>query len=462
MHIDNNKDLNITIPGNNITDTNSIIESNLSSKETKTQQNKVLDQYRVRIPQIPVLQAIDGIRFDFNNGLRVYLPENISKKYRIVIVDLDCGSVLFDCVCQHSGWVLSHNTYYTRFKLSIYDLENIQPIYQHQYNCKDKEVMVHIAVPVIGDTIAWFTYVQKFQKKHGCKLICVMVQKMIQIFRQQYPNITFVTCQQAEQYKPYACYVIAIFGGQQKYNHLQIDYRLTGLHKLGAYILGVDLQEEAPRVNLSAKRVIKQKYVCIAAQGSSLLKCWNNPQGWISVIKFLKDNGYRVLCIDKSRYTGYNISWNILPHGAEDFTGDLPLQERINLIKDADFFIGTSSGLSWIAWCCKVPVVLISGFTNPITQFYTPYRVINYHTCNSCWNDSAFQFDNGDPAWCPRHKNTDRQFQCSRLISAEHIINIIKTIPSFKEKTKKQKKEPGKYERFNLCWRKRNQTSSSN
>ena len=45
------------------------------------------------------------------------------------------------------------------------------------------------------------------------------------------------------------------------------------------------------------------------------------------------------------------------------------------------------SGLSWLAWAVGTPVVMISGFTHPTNEFATPYRVINYHACNSCWND---------------------------------------------------------------------------
>ena len=30
---------------------------------------------------------------------------------------------------------------------------------------------------------------------------------------------------------------------------------------------------------------------------------------------------------------------------------------------------------------------MISGFTHPTNEFATPYRVINWHACNSCWND---------------------------------------------------------------------------
>ena len=214
-----------------------------------------------------------------------------------------------------------------------------------------------------------------------------------------------------------------------------IDFRYIGLHRTAGYILGLDgddLNDLPPRFNLSAPRQIKEKYVCIAAQSSSQAKYWNNPFGWITVVKFLKDNGYRVLCIDKEKVHGTGLHWNYIPWGAEDFTGDIPLQERVNLIKDADFFIGLSSGLSWVAWGCKVPIVMISGFTHPTNEFHTPYRIINYHTCHSCWNDMREDFDHFDFLWCPRHKGDDRQFECTRLISAEQVIATIKKIPTFK------------------------------
>ena len=65
---------------------------------------------------------------------------------------------------------------------------------------------------------------------------------------------------------------------------------------------------------------------------------------------------------------------------AEDFTGNRPLQERLSLLHHADFFIGLGSGLSWLAWAADTPVVMISGFSHPSTEFHTPYRVINFHS----------------------------------------------------------------------------------
>ena len=101
--------------------------------------------------------------------------------------------------------------------------------------------------------------------------------------------------------------------------------------------------------------------------------------------------------------------------------------------------LSVSSGLSWLAWGCKVPVVMISGFINPTNEFYTPYRIINFHTYNSCWNDMRVDFDHFDYLWRPRHKNTPRQLECTRLITSEQVINTIKTIPAFQKHMEGQK-----------------------
>ena len=104
--------------------------------------------------------------------------------------------------------------------------------------------------------------------------------------------------------------------------------------------------------------------------------------------------------------------------------GALPLQERINLLKDADFYIGLSSGLSWLAWGCQIPVIMISGFTNPLNEYKTPYRVINYNACNSCWNE--FKDFNLTDFWhCPRLAGTDRRYECTAMITADQVMDMV-------------------------------------
>ena len=104
--------------------------------------------------------------------------------------------------------------------------------------------------------------------------------------------------------------------------------------------------------------------------------------------------------------------------------GALPLQERINLLKDADFYIGLSSGLSWLAWGCQIPVIMISGFTNPLNEYKTPYRVINYNACNSCWNEFK-DFNLADFWHCPRLAGTDRRYECTAMITADQVMDMV-------------------------------------
>ena len=76
-------------------------------------------------------------------------------------------------------------------------------------------------------------------------------------------------------------------------------------------------------------------------------------------------------------------------------------------------------------------VVMISGYSLPSTEFNTPYRIINWHTCNGCWSDPQLRFNHTDFLWCPRHAGTPRQFECTRLITSTHVMRVIEKIPGF-------------------------------
>jgi autotransporter strand-loop-strand O-heptosyltransferase len=77
----------------------------------------------------------------------------------------------------------------------------------------------------------------------------------------------------------------------------------------------------------------------------------------------------------------------------------------MNYIHHSEFFIGLSSGLSWLAWAINKHVVMISNFTEEDHEFTTNCtRIVNKSVCNSCWNNTNVKFDKGDWNWCPEHK----------------------------------------------------------
>jgi autotransporter strand-loop-strand O-heptosyltransferase len=396
--------------------------------------------------QVPTQQGARGIQFDFNHGCRVVLPE-ASDPWRVRLSDLDTGNILFESELK-SGSVRSTKRYYVRFRLEVW--QQAESVFVHEYSAADRDVLIQFPVGTVGDTIGWFPYAVKFREKHGCRLTCGMAEKLIPLFRDAYPDITFVTLEQIKPEQFYATYSMGLFFNDRDFIFQPSDFRHVGLHRTAGHILGVDPTEMPPRIALADEsRPIPEPYVCIAVQSTTQSKYWNNPTGWHEIINFLKEAGYRVICIDQKRVHGAGLVWNHIPHGAEDETGDRPLLERARWIRHADFFIGLSSGLAWLGWAVGTPVVMISGFTHPTNEFATPYRIINYHTCNSCWNDVRHLFDHKDFLWCPRHKDTPRQFECTRLITVEHVKAIIGRIPGFGlHKTSgarpPAKKKPGK------------------
>ena len=83
--------------------------------------------------------------------------------------------------------------------------------------------------------------------------------------------------------------------------------------------------------------------------------------------------------------------------------------------------------MSWLAWSCKLPVVLISGFSEEWAETtLDTYRVINKNVCYGCFNNE--KLDGGDWNWCPLLKGTDRQYECTKEITSEMVINEINKI----------------------------------
>jgi autotransporter strand-loop-strand O-heptosyltransferase len=389
----------------------------------------------------PVLMGPEGIRFDFNLGCRVLLPPRTNGKWRVRLRDLDTGNILFESE-NKGAFVNSAKRWYVRFRVEVWSVEDSgagEPVsvMTHDYDPRHQDVLIQFPIGTLGDILAWFPYAARFAEVHPqCRVTCALSGLIIPLLSDAYPDLRLVTHDDVIEHKlvdtMYATYSLGVFFGDESNDWQPTDFRHVGLHRTAGYILGVDPTEEPARLVLSDEsRPIAEPYAVIAVQSSSGCKYWTNPNGWREVVVFLKENGYRVICIDQKAVHGFGLMWTQIPHGAEDETGDKPLIDRARLLRHASLFVGLSSGLAWLAWAAGCPVVLISGFTHPTNEFATPYRVINWHACNSCWNDPRHRFDHKDFLWCPRHQNTPRHFECTRLITPTQVKQVIQTIPGF-------------------------------
>ncbi|GGY28211.1 autotransporter strand-loop-strand O-heptosyltransferase [Paludibacterium paludis] len=373
--------------------------------------------YRAVPPGLPTQTGPAGIRYDFNDGARILLPPG---DWHVELSDADTGNLLFTTDTRE-GWVLSGKKFLVRFVLRVWVKGEPSPCLEHEMSLENRPVRVHFPVGTLGDILAWFPYLERFRQRYRGSVTYTMAEEIATLFSDTYPALVHVQ-PDAPDDTLYASYWLGLFFDDEGHSRQPVDFRMAGLNRTAGNILGVDNSEARPNLKLDAPRTIAEPYVCIAVQASTQCKKWNNPAGWNDVVRHLKEKGYRVLCIDKDAVHGQTPAWTHLPREAEDFTGERPLAERAALLQHASAFVGVSSGLAWLAWACRIPTVLISGFTLPQNEFHTPYRVFNVHTCNGCWNDVRVRFDHHDFFWCPHHKGTPRQYECSALITSLQVI----------------------------------------
>ena len=365
---------------------------------------------------LPNKAVTNYVRISFNSEPKVEIVGQKDASYRVEFIDAIKNKVVYSSNIKNGHWSSSSLRYYINWKINVYENNNI--IASSVLDLENKKVKITIDSISLGDTLAWIGQIDKFQKKHKC--IVHVHCKFKEILFNAYPNLNFATLPTDEYY---ASYLLGYFMKENWPCLTPVNPKTVPLCKVASDILGLEYEEIKPNLTFS-KKVNDKKYVCIATQSTAQAKYWNNPSGWESVIKYLNSKGYEVWCVDKFSSYGVKGSINIIPKGAVDKTGDISLEERITQIDGADFFIGLSSGLSWLAWALDKPVVLISGFTGEYNEFYTPYRVFNEKVCNSCWNDPECRFDSLNWLWCPRGK----KFECSSQITPEMVIEKINLI----------------------------------
>ena len=338
----------------------------------------------------------------------------------------DEKSLVYENNIKINSWVKLNREYYTKWKTEVRENNNL--IYENVLDLEDKRVYISFGSKSLGDTLAWIPYCEEFRLKHNCKLIVSTF--MNYLFKTQYPEIEFVEPGEVVL-NIHAQYRLGWFynkDGELNSNIHKTDIKTQPLQKTATDILGLDYKEIRPNLNLP--NVEKKKKVGIGFHSTAQAKYWNNKSGWQEVVDYLNNLGYECMIYSKE---GEGYMNNFYPKGVSVFKGG-NLQEVINDLSTCEFFIGLGSGLSWLAWACKLPVVLISGFSEKWAETkLDTYRVINENVCHGCFNWD--RLDAGDWNWCPLHKGTDRQFECSKQITSEMVIKEINKIMNKEEKS---------------------------
>ena len=381
---------------------------------------------------------------DFYDGVRVQIFGEGDKEFDVQIgSNIDEYYAIHKTKLKGGRFTKIPKPYYQNWEVFI--LDNDELLVRYKLNLKNQNVLVVLDTSAIGDTIAWVPYVDEFSKKHNCNVYCATFHN--NLYKNEYPDIHFIDADKSknsveflEEYMKnigesvYAIYFIGWDipwkshpltddkGDVIKYVGLKNpnENKKNPLQQTSSDVLGLPFKEV--RTKLTKPKLdppINEKYITISEFSTGYAKQWNYPtkgsnMGWQELVNWLNELGYRVMVISKEPTELKNII---------DHTGNYSLEQRMNEIQHADFHIGVSSGLSWLAWGLEKTVVMISGFTSPWFEFQENCIRISStdeDICNGCWH--VYDPIRGKFDWCPKQMD----FECTKSITPELVIETLK------------------------------------
>lgn len=364
------------------------LQSQEPRKKTKTTSKVSIKQFFINEPFLEILGQSDSV-------------------YDVKFFD-EHGICHYHNKIQSNHWVKLNRKYFTKWNTKI--LEDGVLIYNNTLDYTGKRVFINFDSSSLGDTISWIPYTLEFKNYHQCDVIVSTYWN--HLFREAYPEIEFIEPGSIVN-NIYGQYNIGWYYDVKKEPKLP---NTIPLQQAATNILGLPFNEIKPRISYKInERPYKEKYVTIATNSTAGCKFWTRD-GWQELINHLNSLGYKVINVSKENNPFHNC----------EKIKDTSMDYTMNVIHHSEFFIGLSSGLSWLSWAIGKHVVMISNFTESDHEFTTNCtRITNPNVCNGCWNSPIHKFDKGDWDWCPVHKGTPRQFECHTSITSEMVINKI-------------------------------------
>jgi len=365
------------------------------------------------------MEKPEKINIHFVDGPFFEVLDKNHRNFLLNFIDKKNGNIDYSVNISNNHWARPNKKYYIDWRI---ELKSDNFNFYYDLDLKSGRVLITMESKSLGDTLAWMPYIEEFRKKHNCMVICITFHN--KLFENEYKEIQFKE-PGTIVHNLLASYRLGCFFNREEntydVNKHPIDPKSVPLQKIASDVLGLEFKEIKPKIMRFNPK--KKKLITIGIHSTAQTKYWNRANGWQDVVNYLKSEGYDVLLLS-SEDDGY--MGNFKPKDIKQLKKGT-LENVIKKIEESVLFIGISGGLSWLSWACDVPTMIISGFTD---KFIEPeqgvIRIINEDVCHGCW--SRHNFDTGDWNWCPEHKNTDRMFECSTMISSEYVINEIKKI----------------------------------
>ena len=366
------------------------------------------------------------------------------KEFDYIIDFFDGDKLISQNTIQSNMYYQINRRYHVDWRIRVTIKQTNEIIFDEKYDPTGKKILFDFGSKSIGDILAWLPYVEEYRKKHKCRALVYIPNKLVEdvIDKSKYRELYFLRDGErwTNVYKRF--YMAISWDNNTEKDGKDLWRNDFTLHKRSAFfiseqeiatdILGLEYTELKAKVKFEKHRRpqnIPGNYVCISIQSSSQAKYWNYPNGWQTIVDYIKSEfGYSVVCIDKHKRFGNGQTMNELPKGVIDNTGNHPLTERAKTIYHSKFFIGIGSGLSWLSWCVGKPVILISSFSKPHTEFQTDViRLYNDNYLSGYYNTGTY--DRKHWNWNPIMEcNTFEDWSRMETITPEQVMKAVKEI----------------------------------
>jgi autotransporter strand-loop-strand O-heptosyltransferase len=374
--------------------------------------NKHIELYESLLLNYPIQNDLSNYSINiivtYNNCAKCEILGDDNYSYNVKFYNNDTNELIHNSTIKVNQWTKTFKESYVKWRVEVISDNPLFKKYVEVMDLNNKTVNISFDSSSLGDTIAWFPYIEKFATLNNCKI-------NLKTFKNQlFNNSENVKLCDINNNECYASYNIGVYNDHRNIN----EWNNIPLGQVCTDILGMEYYEERAVINkdfMNGSRPILDKYITIATNSTAQLKFWNCENGWSDVVYWLREKGYRVFNTSKEN--------NIVLDGLETID-DYSFESTINWIRHSDFFIGLSSGISWLAWALEKHCFLISGFIEDKCEFISNMtKIKNDSVCGGCWN--KHRFDPGNWNWCPLHENTERQFECSKEITSDMVISEI-------------------------------------
>jgi len=391
--------------------------SNIPKNDVVRFKNQMLNHYNQTYDGVDIMKpSVFSVSWDWQIKLHV---QSIQSN-RCWVRFLDGDRVVYEQDIKAGCWYSPSYKWFIPWRIEVYEGSNL--IWEWRCEPEGMEIGIKFDSSSLGDSIAFMGQIKAFKEYWNFKKVWVATHKNWLFDSLEYNKLgieitNFDRIINSSMSKINLGVFYDLDEPWRKAEHKN-DWRKIHLSQIASDRLGIPLDEINARPIMhpdfrNAQQPTRDKDIVTFATASTAgAKYWHRENGWQDLINTMSEYHW-VHC---SKEDHVKVEAERSPEALEAVAG---------FMLASKFFVGISSGLTWFAWALNVPTFSISGFTPEVVEKIEGITTIqNNRVCNGCWAWDVF--DKGDWNWCPAHKNTPRQFECSKEITVDQVVSKIK------------------------------------